>query len=985
MSRLNKALKVGLTLLLLLLALLGTLSVSLLSDRAVTFTDPHMEMAIRAEINHFGKPIYQSQLRDVIALDLAGKDIQDLSGIEHLRYLERLNLDDNHISDVTPLRTLYRLTHLSLNNNGIIDLGEAGFDTLTHLYLIELSLNNNVQTSETGDETRLSDIGLLGKLTDLQDLRLNHNHIRDISPLSQAEELTDLELRDNRIQNIAPLYSLSRLTNLDLSRNQIDQISDLSSLTQLERLNLRENFISDIRPISALEDLVYLNLHSNESIQSISPLSHLTHLESLILENIPVGEEVSLLESMPKLLHLNLQNCGISDYAVIGDLMAKGALQDIPELSLQANVNLRDNLLPKGNFDPLAAIRPYWENVTVRNPYVLPNIPGLVDPPKFSHQGGFFNDGFLLTISAEDTHLEIYYTLDGSDPDPQQIGHSSSAYQNTNLYSGPIPIKERTQDVNKFSAINTTHVENNIPWSPPPNVYKGTVVRAVTYDPHTGYQSPILTQTYFVDHSPDLRYSTLPVISLTADYDVLFNPEGGILNTGVDGNPFFHLETRVPANLEYFEPGGSLGFSGLYEIKLHGNTSVSNPQKGFHVYAEPWLGQEKINYPLFINAKSKANQLVEFDRFIIRAWGTAFDWDVFFSDAYHQTLMAESDLDIQDYQPAVVFINGEYWGLYEIREANKNAEYFHAHYFNNQDIPLDILEMGTVDFVESGSPENWFALLDFIDNHDIRLDENYAYVQTQMDIDNFLQYIIHCIFTGKKDWPIHNEALWRVHDDDGQWRWIQFDMDQGLRPGIDDLHDMVEQVIDETKVPHPLLIALLENETFKIKFLNTFADMLNTYFLTSVEIEHFDQMAAELEPYIPEFQARWHLEPDWEKSKSRVLDLIENRWAFRKNQILKNFEIDSTHKITLVFDKSMGTVGINNIILSNDLPGVIKPGNWMGYYFDAIPITVFALPKEGYRFVEWETLADIDHQAQELVFIPDEDIELVAIFEKCHE
>ena len=161
--------------------------------------------------------------------------------------------------------------------------------------------------------------------------------------------------------------------------------------------------------------------------------------------------------------------------------------------------------------------------------------------------------------------------------------------------------------------------------------------------------------------------------------------------------------------------------------------------------------------------------------------------------------------------------------------------------------------------------------------------------------------------------------------------------------------------------------------------------MLNSYFLTSVEIEHFNQMATALEPYIPEFQARWNLESDWETSKARVLGLISNRWVFRKNQILKNFEIKSTHKITLESDQSMGTVGINSIIISKDMPGVMNPGNWMGSYFDGIPITVYALPEEGYHFIEWETTADIDHQAQELVIIPDEDIELIAIFEKYHE
>jgi|GEM_PF-3349159 len=971
-----------LTLAMLILILIGIFLTALAFDQRVSFADNHLELAIREEIGNLGKPIYQSQLHDIIVLDLSDKGIHDLSGLANLRYLERLNLDDNSIVDLSPLKSLRNLYAISLNNTGIIDLQEVGFDAISHLPLVELSLENNVYFSKVGAETRLSDITLLEKFEDLEVLRLNHNHIQDLSPLANLMKLSELELRNNHIERIDPLAKLTHLQKLDLSRNQIEEIDLLSGLSQLQYLNLRENRITNVGPLAPLNNLTYLNLHSNQDIQSINPLSGLTQLTHLILENIPVEDGIWAIQGMSELVHLNLQNCAIEDYDVIGSLMAQGALQDDHEINQQATVNIRDNLLRDNTSDPLSPIRPFWENIGFRNPFVLPYISGLVLPPQFSHEGGFFNEPISLALTTSEPELDIYYTLDGSDPDPQQVGLSKSPYQKTVKYAGSINIKNRADAPNLFANINTTHVEDVVPWVTPGNVYKGTVVRAVSFDPKTGYQSTIVTNTYFVDESSSQRYSTLPVISLTADYSVLFKPDTGILNTGLDDNPFYHLETRVPASIEFFEPGGELGFKGDYEVKLHGNTSVSNPQKGFHVYAEPWLGEEKISYPIFENSESKANQLKSFDRIILRAWGTAFNWDVFFSDAYHQTLMAKSELDIQDYRPAVLFINGEYWGLYEIRETNKNAEYFHAHYFDGEDVPLDILEMGTVDFIESGDSDHWFALLDFIDQHDIRQEEHYNYVASQMDINNFIQYVIHCIFTGKKDWPIHNEALWRAQALDGKWRWIQFDMDQGLRPGTDDLHDMVGQVTDLAELPHPLLLALLENETFKNTFLNTFADLLNTTFLTSVELDHFNQMSEELEPFIPEFKERWHLDPDWEGSKARALSLIENRWTFRKNQVLENFGIESTHQISLISNQTMGTIGINSLEISQDLPGVTDPGSWRGYYFDQIPIRVYAIPKEGYRFVKWEGSVYPETQQAAITILPQEDLTLEAIFEK---
>jgi len=923
---------------LLILFLLGLFLLASLADAPVTFQDQTLELEIRKYLNHYSKPLYKSQLLDIHTLDLSNKGIADLAGIEHLRNLQVLNLAHNHISDVSPLRTLRSLRSLDLQDNGIVDLDQVNFESLSKLGLLEVRLDNNRMLTPEGVEIRLSDVSVLSTFRTLE--------------------------------------------TLSLSQNQIQDITFLAELDQLSKLNLRQNDIHDISTLSNLHQLTYLNIHSNPNIQSVAPLSKLTKLTTLIMRHVPVGDQTWVFSGMVHLKRLNINNCGISDYTFLGEMMAEGILQDNPNNGVQANVNLRDNLLLHDATDPLAPLRPHWENITFRDPYVLPQIFGLIESPQFSTNSGFFTEPFDLALSSNTPDLEIYYTLDGSDPNPAIVDTAKSPYQKTYRYTQPVTIQSRAGEADQYSILNTTHVENHIPWQTPADeVFKATVVRAITYDPQTKTQSPVVTHTYFVDEDINSRYSSLPVISLTADYEVLFAPESGILNTGTANNPFYHLETRVPANIEIFDPDSGVGLNGLYEIKLHGNTSVANPQKGFHVYAEPWLGTEKFEYPLFQDSASKANQLASFDRFIIRAWGTAFDWAVFFSDAYHQTLMADSSLDIQDYQPAILFINGEYWGLYEIREANKNADYFQAHYFDGQEVPMDILELGTVDLIEEGTPEDWTALQDFIESHDLSINENYAYLQSQVDIENFVQYIIHCVFTGKKDWPTHNEAMWRSPALDGKWRWIQFDMDQGLRPGIDNFHDMVQHVLDETFLGHPMLLALLQNEEFEALFLNTFADMLNTYFLTDVEVAHFNEISAQLEPYIPEYRLRWQIDSNWEEDKAKALELILERWAFRKNQVLDNFKIDGTHQVTLISDQAMGTIQINSILIGSDTPGVADPGQWTGAYFDSIPIQITALPKEGYRFVGWDTQDDLDRTSPTLTLVLTDDLQVEALFE----
>lgn len=1017
---------------LLILFLLGLFLLASLADAPVTFEDQNLELEIRQHLNHYSKPIFRNQLLDIHTLDLSDKSITDLSGIEHLRNLQALNLAHNHISDLSPLRTLRSLRSLDLQDNGIVDLDQVNFSNLSKLGLLELHLDNNRILTPEGVEMRLSNLATLSTFRTLETLSLSQNHIADIAPLQNLSQLTALDLIDNRInhlpqssnwpeletlllggnhitdlqftegfghlekletldlsrnqiQDLAGIQHLSLLTQLeelDLSRNQIQDIASLAELDQLSKLNLRQNDLREITPLGNLPQLTYLNIHSNPNIHSVAPLANLININTLILRHVPVRDEVWVFSGMRNLQRLNINNCGISDYAFLGEMMASGILQDNPHDGVQANVNLRDNLLLQDGTDPLAPLRPYWENITFRDPYVLPQIAGLIESPQFSTNSGFFTEPFDLSLFSDSPDLEIYYTLDGSDPDPVFVDAAKSPYQKTHRYTQPITIRSRIGEADQYSILNTTHVENHIPWQPPADeVFKATVVRAITYDPQTRTQSPVVTHTFFVDEDIVSRYSTLPVISLTADYDALFAPESGILNTGADNNPFYHLETRVPANIEVFDPNSGMGLNGLYEIKLHGNTSVANPQKGFHVYAEPWLGAEAFEYPLFQDSASKANQLASFDRFIIRAWGTAFDWAVFFSDAYHQTLMADSSLDIQDYQPAILFINGEYWGLYEIREANKNTDYFQAHYFDGQEVPMDILELGTDDLIEAGTPADWTALQDYIESHDLSVPENYDYMQSKVDIENFVQYIIHCVFTGKKDWPTHNEAMWRSPALDGKWRWIQFDMDQGLRPGIDNFHDMVQHVTDETFLGHPLLLALLQNEEFEIYFLNTFADMLNTTFLTSVETAHFNEMAAQLEPYIPEYRQRWQIDSNWEQDKLEALELIMERWAFRKNQVLVNFEIAGTHQVTLISDQAMGTIQINSIVISSETPGVANPGQWSGAYFDGIPIQITALPKAGYRFVGWETNTDLERVNPTLTVMLTDDLQLEALFD----
>lgn len=938
--------------------LLGLFYATVVFDQPVQFTDQNLENAIRDILHHSGKPIYRSQLLDIVSLDLSNREITDLTGIDHFRNLEVLDLSNNEIHDVSQLRALTNLKDLNLSENRIVDLEEANFEALFHIGLIQLNLDEN-ESYYGGGKNQLSNISLLANISSLESLSLQNNGVKDFSAL----------------------YNLDNLTSLNLAQNNIYEINSLGNFTNLRSLNLRDNDIQDISVLSNLVDLEYLNLHSNEKIQTIRPIASLEKLEKLILRNVPIGEEITVIAVLPKLTYLNVRNCAINDYDVIASMMSKGVLQNDPAKGIDASVNIRDNILLASAQDPLAPIRPYWQNIAYRDPYQLPSFGSPIEIPEFSHDGGYYTKAFDLTLSVNDPNLEIYYTLDGSDPRVVHVADPPTPYQQTFQYMEPIPIKSRVGDENVYSTIQTAYTGRPWlpPWHPPEGeVFKATTLRAIAYDPVRNLESDIFTQTFFVDENIDERYATLPVISLVGDYDVLFHPDDGIYITDFYGAEFRYNQSRVPANIEFFDEDGNLGFQGHYEISLQGATSPASPQKGLHVFGGMWSsGKPYIEYPLFSESASKANQLSQFSRFILRAWGSARDWPVFFADAYHQTLMANSDQDIQAYQPVIVFINGEYWGLHEMREANKNSEYYQAHYYDGKEMEFDLLDWGGRD-VDEGDSENWDALWEFLNKNDISDDGNYDFVKSQVDIDNYIVYMIHCIYTGKTDWPGQNEYLWRPKTKDGKWRWAQYDMDQGLSEWAGPENDFLKDVLGRGNL---LLNFLLKNDEFRHLFINYYADLMNTNFLTEIEVAHFLDLASELEPYIPEYQDRWQLNLDWEEDKSFALDLLNRRWDLRRQQVIDNFNLSGSVFVELKAETTMGNVAINSILIDHGVPGILDPSSWKGMYFKDVPITLKAVPLPGFQFVRWETDASIDPYSQVLELVLEDDIAITAVFE----
>ena len=847
----------GKTILLIATVMIALIPLTFLLDPPAHFTDPALEYAVREISGHAEGTIRQHQLLTISELDLRGRGITSLDGIQYFQKLVSLDLTDNLINDITLISKIPSLMDLDLQGNEI------------------------------------DDISAVANLTNLESLDLRWNNVQDLSPISQLKQLESLDLRDNQIRNIEPL----------------------SGLTKLKSLNLRGNDIRDITPITDLTDLRELNLHG-----------------------IAVGDALGMIQGLHDLKKLNVASCQISDINPLAAVLARGKIEEI---------DIRYNPVDHTYQDGYASIRNYWTDINLRAPYVLPDFVSLT-PPSFSHPAGFYENEFHLTITSDDPQAVVHYTLDGSEPT-----------QESQVFSTPIVIINRKNQPNDISLIPNITI-GNFP-GPAELVFKATVVRAKSFYPD-GTHSETITNTYFVDPSMSTRY-TLPIISISTDKDNLFDQKTGIYV--IDNKDMYGAEWERPIHIEYFNDAGGRMIWQDAGIRLQGSAIRKYPQKSFRLIADDvYSEKDAFPYVPFSDNKSpeKDQQVKYYETLVLRGSGNNFNYPIFRDTILHN-LLSHTSLDLITYQPVNAFINGEYWGVYNLRE--NIDQYFVAEIHNLEPENVAILELDAQLVIgESGDEDHYQDMLDYIRDNDITDEKNYRYIETQMDVDNLIDYLVAEIYSANSSWPFDNRKFWRYNTQefdpdapfgaDGRWRWLLFDVDTGFgygKYGLDD--DTLERSLGVF-----LFRNLFSNIEFRNKFINRFADHLNTSLTTSRVINVINQMKATIDPDLPEHFLRWNIMDYsmdvWDQNVEIMRDFARKRPDIARAFIIENFGLDGTFKITLSADVNEGYIRINSTDIKESAPGIVDQNEWVGIYFQGVPITVTAVPKPGYAFAGWE-------------------------------
>ena len=545
----------------------------------------------------------------------------------------------------------------------------------------------------------------------------------------------------------------------------------------------------------------------------------------------------------------------------------------------------------------------------------------------FSHEGGSFTGELNLSFSGTSGNEVIRYTLDASEPNENSI-----------IYSGPI------------------------------NINKTTIVRARVFE--SGY-IPSYTQSrafiYNVNH-------TLPIVSLITDPHNLFDNEDGIYVFGdsYDQNyPHFGAnfweDWERPIHFSLYENNSNYETSFNGGVKIFGGWSRGQAQRSFSFFARSKYGSSEINYKLFPQLDYS-----EFQSFILRNSGQ--DWlRTSVKDAALTSLLKGTGLDYQSYRPVVTYINGEYWGIYNLRE--KVNEHFIASKHNLDPDDIDLLTNNSE--LVHGSSDGYEELINFVSSNDLSIEENYNYVKDRIDVDNYIIYQVSQIYFNNHDWPGNNIKYWKHKE--GKWKWIIYDTDFGfgsfpswLGYNYNTLNFAL--TANGPNWPNPpwstlLFRKMVENLEFRNMFINRYADELNSRFLPHRFSNHIDSLINNIKIEIPSHFNRWNSYVQNWNYQDYVNDMknfSNNRPQFSRNHILSSFNLPNIQNLLLDIENlEMGSVQLNNNLLINE-------NNWSGKYFESVPIKILAIAKSGYSFSHWsdESLfiyEDLDLNNPELI------------------
>jgi gliding motility-associated-like protein len=523
--------------------------------------------------------------------------------------------------------------------------------------------------------------------------------------------------------------------------------------------------------------------------------------------------------------------------------------------------------------------------------------------PVISLAPGFYSGAQTATITCSDASASIRYTTNGTTPTVTST-----------LYTGPI------------------------------NITATTVLRAAAFS--TNQPSFIETNSYFINVT-----HTVPVVSVCSQ---------GVYNLMANGN-----QTPTVGAFELFEENGAFIDEGQGDFNKHGNDSWAYPQRGFDYITRDQFGYAaELEHQIFPESTRD-----KFQRVILKPAASdnySFEDGAHIRDAFVHTLSIRADmkLDERTWRPCVVYLNGQYWGVYEIREKADDHDYT-DYYFDQDKFNLEYLKTWGGTWQEYGAPNaltNWNALKNYIATNNMGVAANFNYVDSVFNWQSLCDYFMFNSYVVNQDWLNWNTAWWRGLDplgDKKKWRYTLWDMDATFGhytnyTGIPDASANADPCNAEN-LPNPggqghtaiLKKLILENPVVEQYYVTRYIDLVNTYFSCAYMNQLLDSMVNEISPEMQGQVTKWGgTFADWQSKVLAMKTFINTRCIALQQGMIDCYDVTGPFNTTFnVQPAGAGSIKVNSI-WAPTYP-------WNTQYYGGIATNLIAQANTGYVFDHW--------------------------------
>jgi hypothetical protein len=540
---------------------------------------------------------------------------------------------------------------------------------------------------------------------------------------------------------------------------------------------------------------------------------------------------------------------------------------------------------------------------------------GYAAKPAIDVPAGFYSSTQTVTLTTTEPNASIRYTLNGDEPLP-----------NSTLYSGPITISSTT------------------------------VLKAKTYSTNSSvYSSFIRFETYFIN-----EVHTVPVVSVT----------GSQLTTLANGDN----SLRPYGSFEYFDTSGTRTARSYGEFNSHGQDSWANSQRSIDFVSRDEMGYNHAVEEVLFNTTDRDN----FQRVILRAAGDdnypadhnpSNDGSAHLRDAFIHNLSIQGGLNLDGRRGSkcVVYLNGNYWGVYDLRD-NPDDHDNTKYYYNQDKYNLYYIETWGNTWAQYGAQpalDDWYTLYNYIMANDLSVQANYDYVADRYDVTSLTDYVLVNMFTVCSDWLNWNTAWWRGLDPNGthqKWGYALWDNDATFGhyinyTGIPDITPNANvcdpEGLDGDSDPEDhigVLMKLRQNDSFNDYYISRQIDLWNTVFSCENMIPKLDSTAALIEPEMARHAARWSgTYSEWTQNVQQLRDFITDRCTAIVPSWDDCYSLTGPYDITLKTEPAgAGTIQFNSLNL-NQFP-------WTGTYFGNVNTNLTATANPNYTFNHWESI-----------------------------